>query len=64
MYFEKNFFFNFRPVKDNINGEQKMRKNTELKTLLQNTSTTDEIRKRRLQWVGHVRMSQNELLKQ
>jgi hypothetical protein len=39
------------------------KKNTELEILFQNTTITEVIKNRRLQWVGHAWRSQNELIR-
>jgi hypothetical protein len=55
----------FGPVKDNISGEWRRRKNTELYTaiLFQNPTITEVIKRRRVQWAGHAWRSQNELIR-
>ena len=53
----------YGPVKDNISGEWRRRKNTELEILFQNTTITEVIKRRRLQWAGHAWRSQNELIR-
>jgi len=53
----------FGPVKDNISGEWRRRKNTELEMLFQSTIITEVIKRRRLQWAGHAWRSQNDLIK-
>jgi hypothetical protein len=54
---------NYGLVKDNISGEWRRRKNTELEILFQNTIITEVIKRRRLQWAGHAWRSQNELIR-
>jgi hypothetical protein len=52
----------YGPVKDEITGEWRRRKNLELKTLYSSSDILEVIRSRRLQWTGHAWRSQNPLL--
>jgi hypothetical protein len=49
----------YGPVKDSISGKWRRRKNTELEILFQNTTITEVIKRRRLQWADHAWRSQN-----
>jgi len=53
----------FGPVKDNISGEWRRIKNTELEILFQSTIITEVIKRRRFQWAGYAWRSQNQLTK-
>jgi hypothetical protein len=50
------------PVKDEITGEWRRRKNIELEILYSNADIVEVIRSRRLRWAGHAWRSQNPLL--
>jgi hypothetical protein len=52
----------YGPVKDEITGEWRRRKNLELETLYSSSDILEVIRSRRLRWAGHAWRSQNPLL--
>ncbi|VVC46525.1 Hypothetical protein CINCED_3A013473, partial [Cinara cedri] len=53
----------YGPIKDNNSGEWRRRKNTELEILFQNTTISEVIKKRRLQWAGQAWRTHNELIR-
>jgi len=52
----------YDPVKDEITGEWRRRKNSELKTLYSGSDIVEGITSRSIQWACHVWRSQNPLL--
>ncbi|KAL4154026.1 hypothetical protein QTP88_001859 [Uroleucon formosanum] len=52
----------YGPVKDEITGEWRRRKNIELEILYGNADIVEVMRSRRLRWAGHAWRSQNPLL--
>ncbi|KAL4098015.1 hypothetical protein QTP88_022689 [Uroleucon formosanum] len=52
----------YDPVKDEITGKWRRRKNIELEILYGNVDILEVIRSRRLRWAGHAWRSQNPLL--
>ncbi|KAE9539532.1 hypothetical protein AGLY_004784 [Aphis glycines] len=53
----------FGPIKDNIIGEWRRRKNIELQEIFNENNIAETIKKKRLQWAGHAIRSQNSLLR-
>jgi hypothetical protein len=63
MIFERKVLRNiYGPVKDEITGEWRRRKNIELGTLYCSSDTLEVTRNRRIRCAGHARRSQNSLL--
>jgi hypothetical protein len=52
----------YGPVKDEITGEWRRRKNIKLETLYGSSGILEVIRSRRLRWAGHAWRSRNPLL--
>jgi hypothetical protein len=53
----------FGPIKDNITGEWRRRKNIELQEIFNEKNIVETIKKKRLRWAGHAMRSQNSLLR-
>jgi len=53
----------YGPVKDNITGKWRRRKNIELEALYSDEDITKVIKRRRLRWAGHAWRSQNTMLR-
>jgi hypothetical protein len=53
----------FGPIKYDITGEWRERKNMELQYIFIENNVAETIKKRRLRWAGHAMRSQNSLLK-
>jgi hypothetical protein len=49
----------FGPIKYDITGEWKRRKNIELQYIFNKNNIAETIKKRRLRWAGHAMQSQN-----
>jgi hypothetical protein len=64
MIFEKKILRKiFGPVKDRETGEWRVRKTNELESLFKKENIVNTIRNRRLQWAGHARRSQNNIIR-
>jgi hypothetical protein len=53
----------FGPIKNNITGEWRRRKNIELQEIFNENNIAETIKKKRLRWAGHAIRSQNSLLR-
>lgn len=53
----------YSPVNDNVIGEWRRRKNTELETLFNEVNVLEIIRTGRQRWAGHVCRNQNPLVR-